>query len=70
MSERPLTETQLAVLRYLRGAERASVRRIQRETGAVSATMQALAARGLIEPHSLASYRITEAGRACPDQTA
>jgi hypothetical protein len=60
---RPLTETQLAVLAYLQGAERAGTRRIRRETGATPATLMTLASRGLIEPCLSSSYRITEEGR-------
>lgn len=59
-----LTDTQKRTLAYLRGADHASVGRIFRVTGATSATLQSLAARGLIEPYRHASYRITDLGKA------
>ena len=59
---RPLSETQERVLDYLRGCGHASQRRIYQETGATTASLQALAARGLIEPYRQASYRITDEG--------
>ena len=63
MTGTDLSDVQSRTLEYLRGCEHASSGRIFRTTGATVATLQALAARGLIEPCRHASYRITDAGR-------